>query len=112
MAALDTLLATPSADGAKAIRALTGHPNESVRLRAYRYMCALVFPRDREAMTGVIEQMLTDNDELVRLEGARLVKNLKMADGMREFLRDWVRQAAERQWDRSESYSVLRDLAK
>lgn len=112
MAALDTLLATPTAEGAKSIRKLTGHPNAGVRLRAYRYLFALVYPRDRDGMARAMEDMLTDDDELVRLEAAHLVKNLKMTDAMREFLRNWMRQAPERHWNRGESYAILQDLAK
>jgi len=112
MAALDTLLATPTAEGAKSIRKLIAHPNPLLRLRAYRYLFAVVYPRDPDGMARVVRDMLTDNDEPVRLDGAHFVRNLKMAGAMRAFLQDWIRRAPERKWDHGESYAIILELVK
>jgi hypothetical protein len=112
MAALDTLLATPTEEGAKSVRALKGHPNALLRIRAYRYLFAVVYPRDRVGMLGVIEEMLYDRDDAVRLEAARLAKNLRLAPALHGVLQNWMRVAPERQWNRGESYAILEDLAK
>jgi hypothetical protein len=112
MAALDQLLANPTPQGGKSVSTLAGHPNPLLRVRVYRYQMALVYPRDREGVSRVLEKMLTDEDEAVRMEGANLIRNLKLTDLMRDYLRDWVRQAHERKWNSGASYALLQELAR
>ncbi len=105
MAALDALLATPTANGAQSVEKLKRHPNPGVRVKVYRYLFAAVYPRDREAMSSVLVDMLADDSETVRLDAAHFIKNLKLEAEMRTLLVHWLRLAPERKYDHGESFA-------
>ncbi|MFN7993072.1 MAG: HEAT repeat domain-containing protein [Bryobacteraceae bacterium] len=109
--ALSYLQQGANAKEAAAIHPLIEHPNPWVRLRVYEYMMAVHYPpRDRPAMIDLFQQMLSDPDEVVRVQAARWIKGLNLAQDMRPTLQKWTESAREHNWDTQESYEIIQSL--
>lgn len=109
--ALAYLQGGASAKEVPAVRNLMTHPNPWVRVRACEYMLGVYYPaQDRVSMVSLFETMLNDKDEIVRVQGARWIRDFKAAPEMQSTLQNWLKIAAQRKWDGAESFQIVHSL--
>lgn len=90
------------------VRNLVVHPQPWIRVRAAQYLMAVYYPaRDRAAMTDLFEKMLLDEDEVVRLQAARWIRDFKTGADMKPYLEKWAGIAALRGWTGTESFGIV-----
>jgi hypothetical protein len=79
-----------STDESQTIRAFLLHPHPQVRLAAYENLLTLYFPdKNPEALMQLLQNMLSDNDEMLRVEAAHYVKQSGVAAELKGFLQRW-----------------------
>lgn len=101
--------ATP--EEAEHIRPFLLHDNPWVRLRTYQYLMVLFYPtKERQSMLTLFAGMLLDPDEVVRLQGARLITGTQTEKDLTPFLTRWLQTAKARGWEKLDSYLTVRDL--
>jgi len=87
------------------------HPNSFVRLRAFEFLLRLYFPdKNREAMFLLLNNMLFDEDDAVRVSGAGYIDRAKAIGEFRDFLERWLKVAASRGWQNTQSFELIQQL--
>lgn len=113
MNSLKYLRSKASTEAAPVVRAFLLHPSAQVRLAAYEYLLTLYYPdKNREALLQLLQNMLMDRDELIRVEGARYVEQSQTADDLNDFLKRWDQTAAVRGWENTESHELVQRFLK
>jgi hypothetical protein len=84
-----------------------------VRVRAYEFLLTLYFPdKNREAMITLLQNMILDNHDAVRVQGLRYIERADAVPDVLELLQRWRKIAMLRNWDKTESFEVVTRLLK
>lgn len=111
MNCLSYLRGKASPDEAPTLRAFLLHPQPAVRRAAYECLLTLYYPdKNREALLQLLQNMLSDTDEAVRVEGARYVKQSGVAPDLKSFLQRWYKVAQDQGRSDSESVELVERL--
>lgn len=98
---------------AASLRPFLLHEDRRVRLAAYEYLRVLYYPdKNREAMNQLYQNMLMDNEDTVRVQAIRYLKQTGAREDLRTFLQRWYKTAPGHDWDKSESYELMKRLLK
>jgi hypothetical protein len=111
MRCLEFLQERASEQQAPIVKTFLLHTSAFVRLRAFEFLLMLYFPdKNREAMFLLLHTMLLDPDNTVRNSAAAYIERANAVPELRDFLQQWLRAAASRGWDKSESYERVQQL--
>jgi hypothetical protein len=95
------------------IRAFLLHHHPHVRLTAYEFLLTLYFPdKNREALLQLLQNMLSDNHDAVRVEGARYVEQSGVVIELKDFLKRWYKAALDQGWNDTVSFELVERLLK
>jgi len=109
--ALAFLVGDANAKELPLVRNLIAHPQPWVRVRAAQYRMAVYYPAgDRAAMVDLFEKMLVDEDDVVRLQAARWIRDFQAAAEMKPYLKRWTGIAAARGWTSTETFTIVATL--
>ncbi len=98
---------------AQAIRPFLLHPQPNVRLAAYEFLLTLYYPnKNREALLQLLQNMLSDSEDMIRSAGARYADQVGIAAELHSFLLRWQKTAHDKGWVDSESYELVGRLLK
>lgn len=107
--ALTFVLSGATPEEAEFVRPLLLHPVPEVRVRAYNFLVA-VAAGDRGMLVALLQSMLLDSDDMVRVAGVRHIERTETAGQLRTFLQRWMKLAPARGWEGEESYELLEQL--
>jgi hypothetical protein len=96
---------------AQTVRPFLLHTNPSVRLTAYEFLLTLYFPdKNPEALLQLLQNMLSDDQEMVRASAARYIRQSAVTPELKRFLQRWQKTAEDRGWADTESYELVERL--
>src|SRR5262245_26146075 len=111
MRCLEFLQDGATEDEASVVKTFLLHPNAYVRLRAFEFLLTLYFPdKNREALFLLLHSMLFDSADAVRKSGAAYIDRANAVTEMREFLQRWIKVAASRGWENTDSFELVQQL--
>ncbi len=95
------------------VRTFLLHADHYVRLRAYEFLMTFYFPdKNREAMFVLLQNMILDDHDAVRTQGARFIERANVGVEFRPFLKRWRKTAAGKGWEGKESVEIIDRLLK
>jgi hypothetical protein len=111
MRCLEFLQNGATEDEAPIVKTFLLHSNTFVRLRAFEFLLTLYFPdKNREAMFILLHSMLFDPDDTVRVSGVSYIERANAIGELKEFLQRWIKVAASRGWENTQSYELIEQL--
>ena len=103
--ALAYLQGGASAKEVPAVRDLMTHRIPGSASEPVSICVGVYYPaQDRVSMVSLFETMLNDKDEIVRVQGARWIRDFKAAPEMQSTLQNWLKIAAQRKWDGARAF--------
>jgi hypothetical protein len=96
---------------AQTVRPFLLHTDPNVRLAAYEFLLTLYFPdKNPEALLQLLQNMLSDELEMVRASAARYIKQSAVTPELERFLQRWQKTAQDKGWADTESYELVERL--
>jgi hypothetical protein len=108
---IEFLMAKAKTEEVPIIRTFLLSAEPHVRLRAYEFLVRFAFPdKNRDSLLILLQGMLSDEDDMVRTQGAHFIERADAVSPLLPFLQRWMKIAANKAWTESESFELVEHM--